>query len=102
MLAGRRALNINNTCLAIFLTHMAKVIGTGDSAVRNFVSQCKAAGGIPIIRDKYGGNVLPNGEVVVACWGKASQVPGGTITGVSSAITDLLSSNARGKYKQLM
>jgi pyruvate/oxaloacetate carboxyltransferase len=81
---------------------MAKVIGTGDSAVKNFVNQCKAAGGIPIIRDKYGGNEFPNGEVVVACWGKASQVPGGTITNVSSSMRELLSSSVKGKYRQLM
>jgi hypothetical protein len=81
---------------------MAKIIGSGDNAVKSFVDQCKTAGGIPIIRDRYGGNELPDGEVVVACWGKASQVPGGTVTNVSPSIRNILNSNVRGKYKQLM
>jgi len=79
---------------------MAKVLGTGLSAVKAFVERCLAAGGTPIFRTKYGGRRLPNNAVVAACWGKGSEVPGGTITGVPTEIIERME-RERGDWKWL-
>jgi len=61
---------------------MGRVIGRGLEALRNFISKCIAAGGVPIFRTKYGGKRLPGNAVIAACWGKGKEVPGGTILDV--------------------
>jgi len=61
---------------------MARVIGRGLEAIRDFISKCLAAGGVPIFRTKYGGRRLPGNAVIAACWGAGDKVKGGTITDV--------------------
>jgi len=61
---------------------MGKILGSGLTALREFISKCVAAGGVPIFRTRYGGKRLPNNSVIAACWGKGKEVPGGTITDV--------------------
>ncbi|MEM1690042.1 MAG: hypothetical protein QXG48_02155 [Thermofilaceae archaeon] len=61
---------------------MTNVIGTGVTALREFARRCLAAGGVPQFRTKYGGRPLPDNSVIVACWGAANRVPGGTIRNV--------------------
>ncbi len=70
------------------VVNMGRVLGSGVEKLREFISRCLAAGGIPIIRTKYGGRRLPEGSVVVACWGKGKEVPGGTITNVPADIIE--------------
>jgi hypothetical protein len=67
---------------------MARILGTGVEALRDFISKCLAAGGTPLIRTRYGGRRLPENSVVVACWGKGREVPGGTIKGVPADIIE--------------
>lgn len=61
---------------------MGKILGRGLEAIRNFITKCRAAGGIPVFRTKYGGKRLPGNAVIAACWGKGDVVKGGTITDV--------------------
>ena len=65
-----------------------RVLGSGTEALRRFVEGCLKAGGIPIIRTKYGGKRFPENKVVVACWGKGREVPGGTIENVPPDIIE--------------
>jgi len=65
---------------------MGRVLGSGLSALRDFIERCLRAGGVPIIRTRYGGRRLPGNAVVVACWGKGKEVPGGTITDIPADI----------------
>jgi len=69
---------------------MARILGSGMSALREFVNRCLAAGGIPIVRTRYGKKRLPGNKVVVACWGKGAEVPGGTITDIPVDIIEKL------------
>jgi hypothetical protein len=69
-------------------TKMTKVLGSGVDALRSFVEKCLASGGVPIIRTKYGGRRFPENKVVVACWGKGKEVPGGTIENVPTDIIE--------------
>lgn len=57
---------------------MVRVIGRGIKDLVDFIRKCLDAGGVPIIRGKYGGRAFEN-KVVVACWGKREEVEGGTI-----------------------
>jgi len=66
---------------------MARTIGKGVSALLDFVKKCETAGGIPQIRTGYGG-VEFNDKVIVACYGKASEVPGGEIYGIPKELID--------------
>lgn len=61
---------------------MGRILGSGTSKLKEFIEKCLAAGGVPIVRTKYGGRRLPGNSVVVACWGKGEEVPGGTITDI--------------------
>jgi hypothetical protein len=79
---------------------MANVLGSGVDALRSWVAQCNAAGGVPIIRTKYGGKPLPNSSVIVACWGHGSEVRGGEITNISPDVLQRLSMT-KDKYKML-
>ncbi len=79
---------------------MANVIGSGVDALRSWVAQCNAAGGVPIIRTKYGGKPLPNSSVIVACWGHGNEVRGGEITNISPDVLQRLSMT-KDKYKIL-
>jgi hypothetical protein len=67
---------------------MTRVLGSGIEALRDFVEKCIRAGGVPIIRTRYGGRRFPENKVVVACWGKGKEVPGGTILNVPSDIIE--------------
>jgi len=67
---------------------MGKVIGSGVSAIKDFIEKCLAAGGIPVFRTKYMGNRLPGNKVIAACYGKGPQVPGGTITDVPTHLIE--------------
>ena len=80
---------------------MTRILGSGLEALKAFVRRCLAAGGIPIIRTRYGGKRLPNNAVVVACWGKGKEVPGGTITGIPEHILQKLE-EMKGDYKWIM
>jgi len=77
---------------------MANIIGSGVEALRSWVAQCNSAGGVPIIRTKYGGRPLPNNSVIVACWGHGSEVKGGEITNIPPDILQRLSMT-KDKYK---
>ncbi len=77
---------------------MANIIGSGVEALRSWVAQCNSAGGVPIIRTKYGGKPLPNSSVIVACWGHGSEVKGGEITNIPPDILQRLSMT-KDKYK---
>jgi hypothetical protein len=77
---------------------MANVIGSGVEALRSWVAQCNSAGGVPIIRTKYGGKPLPNSSVIVACWGHGSEVRGGEITNIPPDVLQRLSMT-KDKYK---
>jgi len=79
---------------------MGKVLGSGIEAIRSFIAKCTSAGGVPIFRTKYGGKRLPNNSVVAACWGKGSEVPGGTITNVPVDIINEMEKRA-GDWKWL-
>jgi len=57
---------------------MARILGRGLEVLKEFIRKCRAAGGVPMIRTGYGGVQFTN-KVVVACWGKGKEVPGGTI-----------------------
>jgi hypothetical protein len=67
---------------------MARILGSGTSALADFIRKCLNAGGVPIIRTKYGGKRLPENKVVVACWGKGAEVPGGSILNVPADIIE--------------
>ena len=77
---------------------MANIIGSGVEALRSWVAQCNSAGGVPIIRTKYGGKPLPNSSVIVACWGHGNEVKGGEITNIPADILQRLSMT-KDKYK---
>jgi len=62
------------------------------------VAQCNSAGGVPIIRTKYGGKPLPNSSVIVACWGHGNEVRGGEITNIPADVLQRLSMT-KDKYK---
>ena len=80
---------------------MAKVIGTGLGALKEFARRCLSAGGIPLVRTRYGGRRLPESSVVVACWGKGREVPGGTIKGVPMDVIERLERET-GDYRWLV
>jgi len=80
---------------------MARVIGSGVEALKEFVRKCKAAGGVPLIRTKYGGQRLPNNAVIVACWGKGKEVPGGMITDIPANLIEQFEKTT-GDYKILL
>ena len=61
---------------------MGKKLGEGLEAIRKFIRECVAAGGVPIFRTKYGGRRIKGNGVVAACWGAGDRVPGGTIYNV--------------------
>jgi hypothetical protein len=67
---------------------MVRVLGSGVDALRKFVEDCLRAGGVPIIRTRYGGKRFPENKVVVACWSKGKEVPGGTIENVPPDIIE--------------
>ena len=69
---------------------MGRILGSGTEAVREFVERCRREGGVPIIRTRYGGKRLPQSSVIVACWGKGKDVPGGTITDVPTDVIEKL------------
>jgi len=77
---------------------MANIIGSGVEALRSWVAQCNSAGGVPIIRTKYGGKPLPNSSVIVACWGHGNEVRGGEITSIPADVLQRLSMT-KDKYK---
>jgi hypothetical protein len=77
---------------------MANIIGSGVEALRSWVAQCNSAGGVPIIRTKYGGKPLPNSSVIVACWGHGNEVRGGEITNIPADVLQRLSMTKE-KYK---
>jgi len=77
---------------------MANIIGSGVEALRSWVAQCNSAGGVPIIRTKYGGRPLPNSSVIVACWGHGNEVRGGEITNIPADVLQRLSMT-KDKYK---
>lgn len=79
---------------------MANILGSGVGALKSWVAQCESAGGVPIIRTKYGGKPLPNSAVVVACWGHGNQVKGGEITDIPADVLQRLSMT-KDKYKLL-
>jgi len=80
---------------------MAREIGSGLAALRDFANRCLAAGGVPIFRTKYGGKRLPNNSVVAACWGKGDVVKGGTVTNVPIDVIEKMEAT-RGDYKWLV
>lgn len=80
---------------------MARVIGSGLDAVKEFIRKCLAAGGVPIFRTKYGGKRLPENSVIAACWGKGNVVKGGTIKNVPSHIIDKMEKTTS-DYKWLL
>ncbi len=67
---------------------MGRVIGSGLSAIKEFIEKCLAAGGTPIFRTRYGDRRLPGNAVIAACWGKGKEVPGGMITDVPPHIIE--------------
>jgi hypothetical protein len=77
---------------------MANIVGSGVEALRSWVAQCNTAGGVPIIRTKYGGKPLPNSSVIVACWGHGNEVRGGEITNIPADVLQRLSMT-KDKYK---
>ena len=77
---------------------MANIIGAGLEALTSWVAQCNSAGGVPIIRTKYGGRPLPNNSVIVACWGQGATVKGGEITNIPGDVLQRLST-MKDKYK---
>jgi hypothetical protein len=77
---------------------MPNVIGRGVEALKKFIKDCKNAGGVPIVRTRYGGRRL--NFVVATCWGMRDVVRGGAIVDVPSEIIDALE-KARVKYKYL-
>ncbi len=80
---------------------MAKTIGSGVGALKEFARKCLAAGGVPIFRTRYGGKRLPNNSVIAACWGKGDVVKGGTITDVPLDVIEKME-KTRGDYKWLV
>ncbi|MGC8578136.1 MAG: hypothetical protein ACP5KW_09155 [Thermoproteota archaeon] len=80
---------------------MAKVLGSGVGALQEFIRKCETAGGVPIIRTKYGGRPLKNNRVIVACWGAREEAPGGTIENVPPDVIATLQKE-RGAYKKLV
>lgn len=79
---------------------MANVIGSGVDALRAWIQRCESAGGVPLVKTKYGGKPLPNSSVIVACWGHREEVPGGEITNIPADVIQRLQS-ARPHYKYL-
>ncbi|RLI87904.1 MAG: hypothetical protein DRP01_00795 [Archaeoglobales archaeon] len=74
---------------------MVKVIGRGTSAVRDFIARCKRAGGIPQLVTHYKGKPWSEwtgipGAILVRCWGRAKEVPGGIIGDVPSDVVEEL------------
>jgi len=78
---------------------MTHVLGSGVEALKEFIAKCKAADGVPMLRTGYGGKEF-EGKLVVACWGAADKVPGGTITGIPQKIVDLCR-QTKGDYKYI-
>jgi len=80
---------------------MPSVIGTGVSALKEFVEKCERAGGVPIIRTRFGGRELDGGSaVIVACWGKGAEVKGGKITGLPRDVFERIDKAPKSmKYK---
>ena len=77
---------------------MANIIGSGVGALKAWVAQCNSAGGVPIIKTKYGGKPLPNSSVIVACWGHGSEVRGGEVTNIPADVLQRLAMT-KDKYK---
>ena len=77
---------------------MANIIGSGVGALKAWVAQCESAGGVPIIKTKYGGRPLPHNSVIVACWGHGSEVRGGEVTNIPADVLQRLSMT-KDKYK---
>lgn len=67
---------------------MGRVLGRGLEAIREFIRECREAGGIPVFRTKYGGERLPNNSVIAACWRAGDKVKGGTIEDVPPDIIE--------------
>ena len=80
---------------------MGRIIGRGIEALIKFIKKCRDAGGVPIIRTKYGGVRLPHNSVVVACWGRGDVVKGGTITDIPPDLIDELE-KTKGDWKWLL
>ena len=80
---------------------MVKKLGSGLEELKRFARRCLDAGGIPIIRTRYGGKRLPGGAVIVACWGKGEEVPGGTITDIPLEVIERME-KTKGDYKWLL
>lgn len=78
---------------------MTREIGSGIKALEKFIDECESAGGIPQLRTGYGGTEFDN-KLIVACYGKASQVPGGTITDIPKQLIDKCR-ETNGDYKYI-
>jgi len=62
---------------------MPTIIGEGEEAVKNFFEECIKAGGDPQVLYEFGPvNFAKKHELLVRCWGKAEEVPGGVIVDV--------------------
>ena len=78
---------------------MSNILGSGVEALVEFVKKCRAAGGTPMLRTGYGGVEFED-KLVVACWGEADKVPGGTITNIPKQLIDKCR-ETKGDYKYL-
>lgn len=58
---------------------MAREIGIGVEALRQFAEMCIRNGGVPQFKTKYGGQRLPENAVIVSCWGAGDKVKGGKV-----------------------
>jgi len=54
-----------------------RVIGRGTDFLREWILKCHRAGGIPIIKTKMVREF--SDRVIVMCWQKGKEVPGGTV-----------------------
>ena len=79
---------------------MARIIGRGLEAIREFIRKCIDAGGVPIFRTRYGGRRFPNNAVVAACWGAGSKVRGGMIVDLPPEIIQRME-ETKGDWKWL-
>jgi hypothetical protein len=90
---------------------MVKVLGHGDNALINWMATCRRAGGVPIVKTKYGGVPLDQlfgrkyglrpHVVLTACWGAGSKVKGGVFDSISDELYRKIVT-IKGEWKQLL
>ena len=84
---------------------MSRIVGKGVRSLVEYVDKCLKAGGVPMVVPRYAGRRItgPDGSpaVIVRCWGKREEVPGGMVYGLPTEIVEKAEQYV-GDYKWLL